>query len=198
METWERAFTNYTDNLKKELARCFPTLCDAAYYREALALIEKTTQNGGRIHVSGIGKPHHISGYYASLLSSIGYRAYLLDGTEATHGSSGQVAPDDVVLLLSYYGNPEELVKTARTLKAMGVSLIAITGFDDSVIARLSDVHLNVFVEKEGDSLGKPPRLSMLTTMICLQNLSVLLQERSALSHETYLQWHPSGELGRT
>ena len=197
MTQWEKAFENYTGNLTHELQRCLPRLCRKDYYREAVTLIERAVQAGGRLHISGIGKPHHIGGYVASLLSSIGFRTYTLDGTEAYHGSSGQVAPEDVVILISYYGNPQELITTAKTLRQIGCKLIAVTGFDDSRIAQLADVHLNVNVCKEGDSIGKPPRLSMLTTMICLQNLSVILQERSGLQTETYLKWHPGGDIGK-
>ena len=57
-------------------------------------------ERGGRVHVSGIGKPGHVAGYAASLLSSTGTPSYVLDGTEAVHGSSGQtviVAGDHLI-----------------------------------------------------------------------------------------------------
>lgn len=190
-------FKDYTDNLQKELHRMEGTLCDESYYQDALKLMLDCYARGGRVHVAGVGKPQYLAGYFASLLSSIGYCAYVLDGTEATHGSAGQVAGQDVVVLLSYYGNPPELVHTAQTLANLGIEMIAVTGFDDSVIAKMAKVHLNVFIEKEGDPLGKPPRVSMLSTMICLQNLSVLLQEKRELTQSEYLLWHPSGQLGQ-
>ena len=49
-------------------------------------LIQEAEQKGCRIHVTGIGKPAHLAGYAASLLSSTGTPAYFLDGTEAVHG----------------------------------------------------------------------------------------------------------------
>lgn len=45
-------------------------------------LIQEAEQKGCRIHVTGIGKPAHLAGYAASLLSSTGTPAYFLDGTE--------------------------------------------------------------------------------------------------------------------
>ena len=189
-------FQGYTENLGNELARLLPVLNSSPYYEKAVEMLVSCREAGNRIHVSGIGKPHYLAGYFASLLSSIGYPAYLLDGTEATHGSSGQVVPGDVAVMISYYGNPQELVKTAATLKKLGTRMIAVTGFDLSPIAKMADVHLNVYVPREGDPLGKPPRLSMLITMICLQNLSVLLQGKRNLTLEDYIQWHPNGEIG--
>lgn len=193
----EPDFARYNDNLRDEMPRLLSKFSNQAYYAEALRLIRACLESGHRLHVCGIGKPHYIAGYCASLFSSLGCQAYLLDGTEATHGSLGQVDPDDVVLLLSYYGNPVELVKTTRALCGIGVKTISVTGFDDSEIARMTDVHLNVFVGKEGDPLNKPPRLSMLSTMMCLQGLSVLLQLESGLTMDKYLTWHPSGQIGQ-
>ena len=80
-------------------------------------LIQEAEQKGCRIHVTGIGKPAHLAGYAASLLSSTGTPAYFLDGTEAVHGSAGQVAEQDVVIVISNSGNTAELKQTVTTLK---------------------------------------------------------------------------------
>ena len=68
-------------------------------------LIQDAEQKGCRIHVTGIGKPAHLAGYAASLLSSTGTPAYFLDGTVAVHGSAGQVAELDVVFVICNSGN---------------------------------------------------------------------------------------------
>lgn len=167
------------------------------YYEKAVALIRQTEENGGRIHISGIGKPHHISCYMASLMSSTGTPCYVLDGTEATHGSSGQVRPGDTVICISYYGNVPELVKTVDTLRRNGARIISVTGFSESYIAVNSDVHLCCHVECEGDSLNKPPRTSMLATLYMLMGLSLILQEEKGMSPTEYVRFHPSGQLGK-
>lgn len=170
---------------------------DAKYYEKAVDIIIKCESKGNRIHISGIGKPHHIATYMASLFSSTGTPCYFLDGTEATHGSSGQVLPGDVVICISYYGNVPELMKTVKTLKRNGAFIIAITGFNDSWIAQNADIHLNCHVEREGDSLDKPPRTSMLITLYLLMGLSIYLQEKKGMTQEKYVMYHPSGELGK-
>lgn len=170
---------------------------DRDYFACAVGLIQEARAAGRRLHVSGVGKPHHIGGYLASLLSSTGTPSYFLDGTEATHGSAGQLEPGDVVILLSYYGDVPELVRTMETIRKLGVKIIAVTGFEDSAIAAGADVSLNVHVREEGDSLKKPPRLSMLATLYAGMALSLLLQESVGLTREQYLRWHPSGHLGQ-
>ena len=168
-----------------------------SYYEEALRLLSDAEAGGGRLHITGIGKPHHVANYMASLFSSTGTPCYFLDGTEATHGSAGQVKKGDVVLAISYFGNVAELVATVKTLKRNGTRIISVTGFPESEIARMGDVHLDVHVEREGDYLNKPPRISMLVSLFMLMNLSVILQAQKGIDQEEYLKWHPSGQLGK-
>ena len=68
-------------------------------YEDAVALIEECRAAGHRVHVTGIGKPGHVAGYGASLLSSTGTPSYFLHGTEAVHGSCGQLEEGDALLL---------------------------------------------------------------------------------------------------
>ena len=48
---------------------------------KAAQLIWDAQEKGGRIHVTGIGKPAHVAGYVASLMSSTGTPTYFLHGT---------------------------------------------------------------------------------------------------------------------
>jgi D-arabinose 5-phosphate isomerase GutQ len=167
------------------------------YYREAVEMILEAEREGKRIHVTGIGKPQHVSRYVASLLSSTGTPCYFLDGTEATHGSSGQVVAGDVVICISYYGNVQEIMAAMAALKKNGARIISVTGFEDSWVARQGDAHLLAHVNREGDSLNKPPRTSILAIMYVLMGLSILLQSIKGLTAEQYVRWHPGGHLGK-
>ena len=73
-------------------------------YEAAAQLILDSQAKGGRLHVTGIGKCSHVSTYAASLFSSTGNPAYYLHGTEAVHGSCGQLAAGDVVIAISNSG----------------------------------------------------------------------------------------------
>ena len=76
---------------------------------QAADLIQKAKEAGNRLHISGIGKPAHIAGYIASLMSSTGTPAYFLHGTEAVHGSCGQLKENDVVIFISNSGETAEM-----------------------------------------------------------------------------------------
>ena len=188
----------FVENTQMQMCHLYTRYQEKSFFQDAIELILSTRQNNKRIHVSGIGKMHHAANYCASLLSSLGFLTYFLDGTEATHGSSGQVDAGDLVICLSYYGSVSELNRAILTLKNNGARILSLTGFDDSWIAKQSDVHLNVFVESEGDSLNKPPRMSVLSTLFCMQCLSICLQSYSGLALEQYLKWHPGGAIGQT
>ncbi|MCC4046398.1 SIS domain-containing protein [Enterococcus gallinarum] len=171
---------------------------DEASLEAAKELILKSEAAGGRVHVTGIGKPSYVAGYVASLFSSTGTPSYFLDGTEAVHGSSGQVKAGDVVIAISNSGETKELLYTVETLKKNGAKMIGVSKRKDSTLSHLSDVSLCVAVHKEGDPLNKPPRLSVLVQIIVLQKLSLLLQETRKLTPEMYVQWHPGGAIGES
>ena len=158
----------------------------------AKKLILDAEANKNRVHVTGIGKPGHVAGYAASLLSSTATPAYEL------HGSSGQVLPGDVVIAISNSGETMELKATVETLKKNGAKIIALTGKPESWLAKAGDVALIAGVAQEGDSMNKPPRASILVEIMMLQCLSILLQNEKHLDPKQYVKWHPGGSLGKS
>lgn len=167
------------------------------FYEASLYLILDAEKNGNRVHITGIGKPGHVAGYIASLLSSTGTPTYELNGTEAVHGSSGQVRPGDVVIAISNSGETLELKATITALKNNGAKIIAVTGKEDSWLVKNSDTFLYAGVNKEGDPLNRPPRASILAEVYVLQGLSLLLQCEKNITPQQYVKWHPGGTLGQ-
>lgn len=169
---------------------------DFAALSSAKQLILAAEAKGNRLHVTGIGKPGHVSGYAASLFSSTGTPTYELHGTECVHGSAGQTRPGDVVIAISNSGETNELKATVTCLKGVGVHIIALTGNPNSWLANEAEVALIAGVKQEGDSMNKPPRASILAEIIELQCLSILLQNEFGLDPKQYVKWHPGGALG--
>lgn len=180
-------------------SKIIPQFIDSLDYlllRKAADVIELSIKNGGRIHITGIGKPAHIASYLASLMSSTGTPTYFLHGTEAVHGSLGQLKPEDVVICISNSGKTVELLATAQAVKNIGCQIISVTGDADSPIAKLAEVHLYAGVPEEGGPLNRAPRLSILAETIIIQSLSILLQEEKNITPAQYVMWHPDGTLG--
>ncbi len=169
---------------------------DYTQIQKAGDLIIASKKQGGRVHVSGIGKPSHLAGYIASLFSSTGTPSYYLHGTEAVHGSSGQLVAGDVVIFISNSGETAEMKATVTAAKNNGAKLIGVSGNPDSWLAKESDAFLFAGVKEEGGPLNRAPRMSIIVETFILQVLSVYLQMDYGLDPRQYVKWHPGGALG--
>ena len=175
----------------------FAQATDYGAYDKAAQLILDAKGTHNRVHITGIGKPSHIAGYAASLISSTGTPAYFLHGTEAVHGSSGQLVAGDVVICISNSGETAEMKATVMAIQNNGCKIIAITGNPDSWLAKQSDAHLFAGVKQEGGPLNRAPRASILVETLALQMLSIVLQANRGLTPQEYVVWHPGGTLGK-
>lgn len=169
---------------------------DKSALKSAADIIINSKNSGNRLHITGIGKPSHIAGYAASLFSSTGTPTYYLHGTEAVHGSCGQLVKGDVVICISNSGETAELKSTVNAIKNNGCKVIAVTGNINSWLFANSDVTLYAAVNNEGGPLNRAPRASVLAETYILQCLSVLLQENADITPQQYVKWHPGGMLG--
>lgn len=180
----------------KDSFAAFIDSVDAKAIANASSLILESQAAGGRIHVTGIGKPGHVAAYIASLLSSTGNPATFLHGTEAVHGSCGQLVAGDVVIAISNSGETTELKATVNAVHANGCKVIAVTGKPESWLAKHSECTLLAGVAEEGGPLNRAPRNSVNAEMLVLQALSVMLQVEKDWNPEKYVRCHPGGKLG--
>ena len=192
----KQAVDTFFTTVDAELKR-FIQARSAGDYEAAAQLIRESQAKGGRIHVTGIGKCSHVSTYAASLLSSTGNPAYYLHGTEAVHGSCGQLAAGDVVIAISNSGETGELKATVLAVKNNGCKVIGVSGNPDSWLARESDAFLFAGVKAEGGPLNRAPRASVLAELLTLQALSVALQVEQDSDPVKYARCQPRGKLGQ-
>ena len=99
---------------------------DGKAIQAAAELIEAAEAAGGRVHVTGVGKPEHVAHYAASLLSSTGTPATFLHATESLHGSLGQIVAGDVVIAISNSGSTSECLLAVEAVRGYGGRLIAV------------------------------------------------------------------------
>ncbi len=170
---------------------------DRASIRAASRLIQEVESAGGRVHVTGIGKPEHVARYAAALLSSTGTPASFLHGTEATHGGVGQMRSGDVVIAISNSGETAELLETIAALGRIPVRLVAVTSRGDSPLGQAAETVLIAGVEHEGGPLNLAPRASVLAEIVVLAALSVELQATKKFTRQDYNLRHPAGSLGK-
>lgn len=186
----------FLDSSRTEFNEFIGTI-DYDNYRAAADLIISSQENGGRIHVTGIGKPGHVAEYVASLFSSTGNPCYFLHGTEAVHGSCGQLAEGDVVIAISNSGETTELKSTVLAVRNNGCKVIGVTGNLESWLSANTDICLYAGVGEEGGPLNRAPRNSILAEILCLQALSIILQADKDWDPVSYVRCHPGGKLGQ-
>src|SRR6478735_1522971 len=151
----------------------------------------------GRVVVSGMGKSGHIARKIAATLASTGTPAFFVHPGEASHGDLGMITQKDVVLALSNSGETDELLTILPLIKRQGIPLIVMSGNDESSLARLADVHLDVSVPEEACPLGLAPTASTTATLVMGDALAIALLEARGFTDEDFARSHPAGSLGR-
>jgi len=195
-EGTRQALRQFQQASAEEIGHFIPSITPESL-EPAAELILQAQKNGGRVHITGIGKPSHVAAYMASLLSSTGTPTYFLHGTEAVHGSCGQLVAGDVVICISNSGETAELKATVTAIKNNDCRVIAVTGNPESWLAKNAGATLLANVTQEGGPLNRAPRASILAEMYVLQALSVYLQTIRGLTPQEYVRWHPGGTLGQ-
>ena len=167
------------------------------YFDEAIVIIRNAEADGGRIHVTGVGKSRHIGRKLAATLQSTGTKAYFLDPADCNHGDSGQVAQGDAVIAISHSGETAELMAAVQTLTANGATIIAITGDPSSSLARSSSAILHVPVAGEAGPLGLAPTASTSCQLAVADGLAMALKAGRGFTREDFARYHPGGSLGK-
>ena len=138
----------------------------------------------GRVIVTGMGKSGLIGKKIAATLTSTGTPSYFLHPAESTHGDSGIITRDDVVIAISNSGETQELLNLLPLIKRFGVQMIGMTGNLNSTLAKASDVVIDISVEKEACPLNKAPTASTTVTLAMGDALAVCLLEKRGFTKE--------------
>ncbi len=151
----------------------------------------------GRVVVSGMGKTGIIAQKFSATLASTGTPSLFLHTVEAIHGDLGKVTSDDAVVVISNSGQGEEMKQLLPLLKKIGSKIIALTGNVHSILAKYSDVVLDVSVEKEACPLNLAPTASTTATLAMTDALAICLLELKGFKEKDFAFFHPGGSLGK-
>jgi arabinose-5-phosphate isomerase len=166
-------------------------------FDNAVALVEKTIANRGKVVVVGIGKSGNIGRKLAATFSSTGTPAVVLDPVDALHGDLGVVADGDLILALSYSGESDELLGLLPALKRFAVKFIALTGGLRSTLAQHSDIVLDVRVPREACPFNLAPTASTTATLVMGDALALGVMEARGFRERDFAKRHPAGAIGR-
>lgn len=151
----------------------------------------------GKVIVTGVGKSGHIATKIAATLASTGTPSFFLNPLDAYHGDLGMLSDGDVLIAISYSGSTDELLRFVPFIKERHIPIIGMSGNDDSLLAHLSDAHLNIAVSKEADPLNLAPTSSTTATLAMGDALACALIKARDFQPADFARFHPGGDLGR-
>lgn len=146
---------------------------------------------------SGIGKAGHVARKLSASFSSTGTPSHFLNPAEAMHGDLGSVRRGDVVVILSYSGESDEILRMLNVVKKLGNPVIAMTSNVTSALGRFADVVLKLGKIEEACPLGLAPSASTTAMTVLGDALFLTIMKWRNFTSEEFALYHPAGQLGR-
>jgi len=167
-------------------------IVDASFARA----VEMIFNCEGSCIVSGIGKAGIIAQKISATMASTGTPSHFLHPAEAVHGDLGRLRKDDIVMVLSYGGETDEITRLINLVKQLEIKLIALTGQGDSTLAMHSDVVLCMGKMSEACPLGVAPSVTTACMLAVGDAIAFTVMKARNFSVEDYVRFHPGGSLG--
>ncbi len=151
----------------------------------------------GKVIVIGVGKSGNVGAKIAGTLSSTGTPAFFANPLDIFHGDLGAMTHDDVVLALSNSGQTDELLRFIPIIRHMNIPVVSLTGNPQSLLAKYSDIHILVKVQREACPLNLAPTSSTTAAMAMGDALAIALMQKRGFKPTDFAHFHPGGELGK-
>lgn len=164
---------------------------------EFIKAVNMILETRGRVVVCGMGKSGLVGKKMMATFASTGTPSFFMHPAEAFHGDLGMLAREDLLILISYSGETEEIINLLPSVKLFGNKIISIVGNPQSTMAQNSDVILCIKVEREVCPNNLAPTTSTLATMGMGDALAVALIKERNFQAEDFARYHPGGSLGR-
>lgn len=162
--------------------------------------VDKILSTKGRVIFIGIGKSGIIADKIAASFSSVGLASFYIDAGTAYHGDLGRVSSDDVVIFISNSGETQEVLQALSALQNIHnnkLATIALTGSEDSTLAKNTDIVLSIDVAEEADITKLAPTSSTTATLVMGDALLVAIETAKEFDRESFAMYHPGGSIGK-
>lgn len=151
----------------------------------------------GRVIICGMGKSGIVGKKIAATLASTGTPSFFMHPGEAFHGDLGMVHKDDLLILISYSGETEEVIRLLPSLKSFGNKSVAIVGNPQSTLGKHCDCVLDIAIDREVCPNNLAPTTSTTMTIAMGDALAVALMQCRDFQPQDFARFHPGGSLGR-
>ena len=148
-----------------------------------------------KIIFCGVGKSSKISAKLSSTFSSVGTPSFTLSASDASHGDLGSISKKDVLILISYSGETQELKNIIQFANRNKITLIGIVSKKNSTLYKASDIKLYIPEVKEAGH-GIVPTSSTTTSLAIGDALAIASMTYKKFGKLDFKKFHPSGNLG--
>ena len=160
-------------------------------FAEAVKQIAKCQS---KVVLCGVGKSGLIASKIAATLSSVGTPSFCLSASDSSHGDLGSLTKKDVLILISYSGQTNELKNIIRYANRNKIFLIGIVSKKDSILYKASDIKLLIPQTKEAE--GIVPTASTTSQLALGDALAIAAMQYKKFGKLDFKQLHPAGSLG--
>ncbi|TSO25454.1 MurR/RpiR family transcriptional regulator [Lactobacillus sp. LL6] len=111
---------------------------------EQLKKVIKLIQISKRIYIFGIGSSGFTAQEMNQRLLRMGISTFAITESSSMYMSSSIMDSDDLIIAISSSGNTDEINSSVELGKKMGATVVGITGFSDSTLAKIVDIPIVV------------------------------------------------------
>ncbi len=147
-----------------------------------------------KVILCGVGKSGLIASKIAATFSSVGTPAFFLSASNSSHGDLGSITKKDILILISYSGETNELKNIIQYANRNKVLLIGIVSKKESVLHKASDIKLLTPQVKE--SGGIVPTSSTSVQLALGDALAISVMKQKKFNKLDFKKLHPAGALG--
>ena len=147
-----------------------------------------------KVILCGVGKSGLIANKIAATFSSVGTPAFFLSASNSSHGDLGSITKKDILILISYSGETNELKNIIQFANRNKVLLIGIVSKKDSTLYNASDIKL--LTPQVIESGGIVPTSSTSVQLALGDALAISVMKQKKFNRIDFKKLHPAGSLG--
>ena len=162
-------------------------------FNDAVDLLSKCQS---KVILCGVGKSGLIASKISATLSSVGIPSFNLSASDSSHGDLGSISKKDILIILSYSGNTDELRNLIEYANRNRIKLIGIMSKKNSILFNNSNIKLLIPEVKES-GYGIVPTSSTTAQLAIGDALAISLMYQKKFNKMDFKKFHPSGNLGK-
>ncbi len=147
-----------------------------------------------KVIICGVGKSGKIASKISATLSSVGTPSFSISASDCSHGDLGRITKKDVLIIISYSGNTDELKNIIKYVKSNNITLIGIVSNKRSNLYVSADIKL-LIPEVEEAGYGIVPTSSTTAQLSLGDALSIALMKMKNFGQLDFKKFHPAGSL---